>query len=233
MAFAPSRIVCCCVLLLLGGVRPAHAQDTQDGQVWMQALAIGQLSSNWRTHLELQPRIFDDASELGLTIVRMAIGRQITPTVSLWGGYAWVPRSLGPQTTHEQRFWQQVSVTLPRAGRWAPSARIRLEQRWWDPWDGTVHRLRLMARAQRPIGEGGPWHIALYDEAMITLDTTTPGPFRGYDRNRLFGGLGRRLSPTFTAEFGYMWENSTIRGPLQRNEHVASLVLNIAWPRVR
>lgn len=222
-----------CALCLTLGLQPAFAQDTQDGQLWMQALASGQISPNWRTHLELQPRVFDNSSELGLTIIRVALGRQIAPRLSVWGGYAWVPRSLGPVTVHEQRLWQQVSLTLPPARRWAPSARIRLEQRWLGQWGDTVHRLRLMARAQRPIVEGGPWHIAIYDEAMITLDTTTPGPFRGYDRNRLFGGLGRRLSPTFTAEFGYMWENSTLRGPQQRNEHVTSLVLNVAWPRVR
>jgi hypothetical protein len=227
-----TRAVLCALCLCLG-LKPAFAQDTQDGQMWMQALAIGQLSPNWRTHLELQPRVFDDVSELGLTIARMAIGRQITPTLTLFGGYAWVPRSFGPRTTHEQRLWQQLSLTLPRAGRWASSGRIRLEQRWWgQSWDGVAHRLRLMARTQRPLGDGSPWHLALYDEAMITLDTTTPSPFRGYDRNRLFGGLGRRLSPTFTAEFGYMWENSTIHGPLQRNEHVALLVLNVSWPRM-
>lgn len=231
MRFGHIPIVCWLVLVLIGEGRVVRAQDTQDGQLWAQVLAIGQLSPSWRTHVELQPRVFDDVSELGLTIVRLAIGRQITPTASVWGGYAWVPRSLGPQTTHEQRSWQQLSLTGPRAGRWAPSARIRLEQRWWDPWDGAVHRLRLMARAQRPLGEGSPWHMAVYDEAMVTLDTTTPGPFRGYDRNRLFGGVGRRLSPLLTTEFGYLWENSTIRGPMQRNEHIASIVLNVAWPR--
>lgn len=220
-------------LCLCLGLRPAFAQDTQDGQLWMQALAVGQISPNWRTHLELQPRIFDNASELGLTLIRVALGRQITPRITVWGGYAWVPRSLGPVTTHEQRLWQQVSTTFPQVGRWAVSTRIRLEQRRLGQWNDTVHRLRLLARAQRSLRDRGPWHIAIYDEAMITLDTTTPGPFEGYDRNRLFGGLGRRLSPTFTAEFGYMWENSTIRGPRQRNEHVASLVLNMAWPRVR
>jgi len=212
---------------------PARAQDTMDGQLWMQALAIGQISPNWRTHLEFQPRIFDNASELGLTIVRTAIGRQLTPRLSVWAGHAWVPRSLGPATTHEHRSWQQVSVTLPRAGQWAPSARIRLEQRHLGQWDDTVHRLRLLARAQRPFHAGSPWHVAVYNESMITLDTTTPGPSRGYDRNRLFGGVGRRLTPTFTAEMGYLWENSTIRGPLQRNEHIASAVLNVNWPRHR
>ncbi len=219
-----------CVFAVTG---EARAQDTMDSQLWMQTLAIGQLSPRWRTHLELQPRMFDNMSELGLTLVRTAIGRQLTPRVSVWVGHAWVPRTLGPTTTHENRLWQQLSITLPRAGQWAPSARIRLEQRRLGQWGSTVHRLRLLARGQRQFHAGSPWHVAVYDEAMVTLDTTTPGPFRGYDRNRLFGGIGRRLNSTFTTEFGYIWENSTLRGPLQRNEHIASAVLNVSWPRLR
>lgn len=222
-----------CLALMMAFTSPGWAQtpaDTQDGQLWTQVLATGTLSRNWRTHLELQPRVFDNVSELGLTIVRTAIGRQVSPRVTVWGGHAWVPRSFGPVTRHEHRLWQQVSLTLPRAGRWSPSARVRLEQRWLDQWADPSHRLRIMMRAQRPLG-AGPWHIALYDEVMTTLETTTPGPARGYDRNRLWGGLGRRLSSSFTAELGYMWENSTIRGPGQRNEHIALAVLNVAWPR--
>lgn len=225
------------IMLVVVGVTalssPAFAQDTMDGQMWVQVLAVGQISPTWRSHVELQPRIFDNASELGLTIVRTAIGRQLTPRVTVWVGHAWVPRSLGPTTTHEHRVWQQLSITLPRAGSWAPSARVRLEQRRLGQWDDTVHRLRLMARAQRPFHDRSPWHVAMSNEAMITLDTTASGPFRGYDRNRLFGGVGRRLSPTFTAEIGYLWENSTIRGPQQRNEHIVSAVLNVNWPRRR
>lgn len=226
------RTALICLSLLCVAATPVAAQDTQDGQLWMQALATGQLSKNWRSHLELQPRLFDNASELGITLVRTAVGRQLSPRATVWLGHAWIPRSLGPTTTHEQRIWQQLSLTFPRAGRWAPSARIRLEQRWLGQWANSVHRVRLMARAQRPLNTESPWHVALFNEAMITLDTTPSGPFRGYDRNRLWGGIGRRLSPTFTTEFGYMWENSTIRGPRQRNEHVALVVLNINWPKL-
>ena len=144
---------------------PATAQtlpDDQDTQAWVQALAIGQLSRNWRLHLEAQPRLFDQASELGLTIVRGAVGRQLHPRVTVWGGYAWVPRSLGPRTTHEQRAWQQLSLVLPNAGAWSPTARIRLEQRWLDPWANASHRLRMMARVQRPLGRSTPWQRCIY-----------------------------------------------------------------------
>lgn len=237
MSYAPMlRALLTLCLLIPIAPSPAAAQtlpDDHDIQVWMQALAIGPLSPNWRIHLEAQPRVFDNGSELGLTIVRTAIGRQLTPRISLWGGYAWVPRSLGPRTTHEQRSWQQLSLSLPAAGGWTPSARIRLEQRWLEPWTNASHRLRMMARVQRPLVVGAPWHVAFYDEAMVTLDTTARGPFKGYDRNRLFSGLGRRLTPSFTLEAGYLWENSTIRGPRQRNDHVALTTLNITWPRRR
>ncbi len=224
-------VVATAVFVLCSPAAHASAQDVSDKQVWVQALAIGQLSENWRAHLELQPRQFDDASELGLTIVRTAIGRRVRPRITLWLGHAWVPRTLGVGTRHEQRVWQQVSIALPNAGRWTPSARVRVEQRWLDPWDDTSHRIRTLIRVQRPLGTNTPWGVAFYDEAMVTLDSTRGGPRRGYDRNRLFGGVARRVSPAVTAELGYIWENSTIAGPTQRNDHIAIGVLNIAFAR--
>lgn len=233
-AWARAALVVIAGGALLGRPHSAAGQslpDEQDAQAWVQALAIGQLSENWRTHLELQPRVFDNVSELGLTLVRTAVGRRVAPSVTAWIGHAWVPRSLGPTTRHEQRLWQQLSLVLPSAPAWTNTARIRLEQRWLTPWDGTSHRLRLLARTQRALG--GPWALAIYNEAMVTLDRTTGGPSRGYDRNRLYSGLMRRISPVVTVEVGYIWENSTIPGPLQRNDHVTIGVLNLAFPQIR
>lgn len=217
--------------LLWCGALPASAQDTEDSQLWFQTLAIGQLSEEWRAHLELQPRLFNNGSELALTLVRTAVGRQVAPRLTLWLGHAWVPRTLGATTSHEQRIWQQASITLPSAGRWAATARARLEQRWLDPWDNASHRLRLLGRLQRPLGSSPRWSIAFYNETMVTLDTTRNGPARGFDRNRLYSGVIRRLSPAASIEVGHIWENSTIRGPAQRNDQVLIGVLNLAFSR--
>lgn len=219
------------VFALVLSVSPVRAQDYQDGQLWSQTVVTSQLSAKWRSHIEFQPRVFDNVRELGITIIRTAIGRQLTPRVTVWAGHAAVARSLGPATHWENRIWQQLSLTLPRAGAWSPSARVRLEQRHLDSWANTSHRLRVMARAQRPVRANSPWHVAFYDEAMFTFDTTARGPYSGYDRNRAFSGMGRRLSPAFTVEGGYLWENSTVRGPGQRNDHIGLVVLNVAWPR--
>jgi hypothetical protein len=207
---------------------PVCAQDLEDSQLWVQALATVTLSPEWRAHLELQPRMLNDASELGLTIVRTAVGRQVAPGVTVWLGHAWVPRSLGPSTQHEHRVWQQLLVNAPTAAGWTPTIRLRVEQRWLTPWDGSSQRVRLLARVQRPVGEGGRWSVFTYDEAMATLDATPGGPVRGYDRNRLSAGLVRRFTPWVWTDVGYIWENATVSGG-RRNDHVAIAVLNFAW----
>ena len=216
-------------LLLLSAV-DGLAQQNPDRQVWIQGLALGQLSENWRSHLEVQPRWFDGGSELGLTIVRYAIGRRLTPRVTVFAGHAWVPRTFGEGVRHEQRIWQQLSLTGPALDGWTTSARVRLEQRWLDPWDDASHRLRTMVRAQRPVAAGSRWGVWAYDELMITLDDTARGPASGFDRNRLAGGVTRRLSPAVSIDAGYLWERAVFDTG-RRNDHIAIGVLNLAWPR--
>ena len=218
------------LLMQLTGPVTMHAQDTSDGQVWVQALALGQLGDDWRTHVEVQPRVMSGASELGLTIVRTAIGRRVAPRVTAWVGHAWVPRTLGEGVRHEQRLWQQLLVNAPVARGWTPTVRLRVEQRWLQPWDGASHRVRLLARGQRPLGAATPWAVFAYDEAMFTLDQTRRGPARGFDRNRLAAGLVRRFSPAVSSDLGYIWETATIPGG-RRNDHVLLAVLNLSIPR--
>ena len=220
------------LVCLLSAPPSAGAQDTQDGQIWVQALALGRLSEHWRSHVEVQPRWLDDASELGLTIIRAAIGRALTPRASLWLGYAWVPRTQGEGVRHEQRVWQQLLFTPPALAGWTPVVRLRLEQRWQnEPWDGTSHRLRTLVRAQRPFRAGSRWQFAAYDELMVTFDETPEGPIQGFDRNRLYTGLMRTLNPVVTVEAGYIWEHVAQSSGPSRNDHVAIGVLTLQWPR--
>lgn len=220
------------VLLVCAWSAPVFAQDAQDGQLWIQGLALGRVSEHWRSHIEIQPRWFDDASELGLTIVRTAIGRQITPRLTVWLGHAWVPRTQGDGVRHEQRIWEQLSIVLPAVGGWTTTGRLRLEQRWQpDPWDDGSHRLRIMARTQRPFRPGSRWQFATYDEWMVTFDETPRGPLQGFDRNRLYGGIMRTLNSTVTLEGGYVWEHTALPGSGSRNDHVALGVVTLQWPK--
>lgn len=224
-----TSVLSLCLLLSPSAARVAASQDTHDSQLWVQILATVKVSPDWMVHLEAQPRWSEDAAELNQVIVRTALGRKLTDRVSLWGGYAWVPRTLGPGTRHEQRAWQQLSAALPAAGAWTPSLRIRLEQRFLDGWEDASHRLRVMGRVVRPLNADRSWSLAAWNEAMFNFDDTVGGPQSGVDQNRLFAGVARRLSPKATVETGYLWQTMDPAGAAPRaHAHTAFVWLNLS-----
>lgn len=219
------------VALALHLALPVHAaaQSTHDSQVWTLLLATVRPTDDWRVHLEFQPRFRDNLQSLDQSLARWAVGRQITPRVSIWAGHAWVANRRASGTVHEQRIWQQLSATLPAAGQWTPSLRFRLEQRFVDQWADSSHRVRALARVVRPIDDEQRWAVALWNEVFVTLDDTAPGPADGLDRNRVFGGVRRRLSPSASVEGGYLWQAAKPRGGAQQHAHAAFLWLDLVF----
>lgn len=227
MLFARSLRYCAVVFAFCLLPALAQAQTRQDTQFWFMFLDTHAFSPKWRAHLEVQPRWSEDASELDHTLFRWAIGRALTNRVSVWGGHAWVPRTLGEGVRHEHRLWQQVLATLPAKARWNPTIRVRLEQRFQN-WEDNSHRFRLMARGVRPLG-ASPWSIATYDELFVNFDKTERGPARGFDRNRVFGGVARRLSPKAGLEFGYLLQTTNPPTAPPRQDHAAVVTLNLSY----
>lgn len=213
-------------------VRAQGAGTTiHDSQLWGQWVALLPVAEAWTVHAEAQFRWNDDLGNHDQDIFRGAVGRRVSPRVTLWGGYAYNPRWTGGVRFDERRTWEQASVTLPTAGKWAPSLRIRQEQRYLAEWGDTSHRLRLLGRFVRPIG-GSPWSVALWDEYMVTLDHTEGGPRQGFDQNRAFVGILRTLSREVTIEGGHLWQmqpSNAARGP--RHGHTAFAWLTYAPQR--
>ena len=221
--------VCRALLLVLCLPAASVAQSTVDPQVWTLLLATVRPDADWRVHLELQPRVGEAASGLDQSIARWAIGRQLNPRVSLWAGHAWIANPPGPGTWHEQRLWQQASVTLPQAAGWAPSLRFRLEQRFADRWSSTSHRARALARVTRPLDAERRWSLVAWDELFVTLDDTTIGPARGVDRNRVFGGARRQLSTAAALDAGYLWQAALPRSGPRQDVHAAFVWLDLLF----
>jgi Protein of unknown function (DUF2490) len=215
------------LVVAMASISPASAQTRHDAQLWMQLIVTPEIAPDWLLHLEAQPRWSEDASELNHVILRGALGRRLGSGVSVWGGYAWIPRTLGPGTRYEHRIWQQVSATWRPLQRWGPSLRVRIEQRFQDGWADSSHRVRVMGRVVRPLDAAGTWNLAMSNEVMLTIDETAAGPHDGVDQNRLFGGVMRRLTPSVSLEGGYLWQ--TQRPPAQPrfHGHVALLWLNV------
>lgn len=216
------------LLFVLVTAAPAGAQVATGSQLWLQGVAIVPLSENWRLHLEEQPRWDDDVTKTYQVITRAAIGRRLNSHVSVWTGYAWVAKPGVTQVRHEQRIWQQVSVAIPTAGRWAPSLRLRTEQRWQSGWADSSHRVRIMGRGVRPIA-AGTWSAIVWGESFFALDETAGGPARGPDHHRLFAGTGRKLSRVATLEAGYLHVVAHPRSLPVHNTPGALVTLNMAF----
>lgn len=215
------------VLLLLPPVAaPARAQDAVDLQLWMQAIAIVNVSDNWRVHLEEQPRWNDNISQTFQVLTRTAVGRRVNDRLTLWAGHGWIAKPPTPGIAHEQRLWQQASISFA-AKRWIPLLRLRQEQRWQGEWGDLSHRLRVMGRVvSSPAPER--WGAVFSNEAMFTFDETPGGPVQGFDQNRLFGGGLYRFAPRHWVEFGGFWVASNTGG-WTRHDYVPYVGLNLFY----
>ncbi|WP_373531373.1 DUF2490 domain-containing protein [Vampirovibrio sp.] len=182
-------------------------------------------------YAEAQPRVGNlqdrgTSGDFSQLILRTALGYRLTEKISVWQGYGWTP-IFEPQNLNEHRIYQQLSVN----GKWKRllvNNRSRLEQRWIENTGGeTSIRLRHMARGMYPLDQREQWFLVAYDEFFITLKGVPNGPATGFDQNRLFVGLHRKLKGGVNAEAGYLNQYINTQDPVpNRMNHVLILTLN-------
>lgn len=213
-------------MLALPGI--AHARGTHDEQVWVNVTGMGGIGRHIVYFAEIQPRIGDGASDLNQLLLRPAIGVRLSPSLTVYQGYARVrtPVSGGTDTV-EDRSFQQISwkIASPR-GRGDFSSRTRIEQRWVSTGEDMGWRLREMIRLAVPLGQeqGRPRVAALaYAEGFFALNGTDWGARGGFDRLRAFVGAEVPVGGRSTVELGYL--NQTVRQRMRPDtmDHVASV----------
>lgn len=205
----------------------AHAETGQDEQVWVNLTAMGPVSGDLVYFAELQPRTGDGSSRLDQMILRGAVGWKLSPSVTVYQGYAHivVPTD-GGKDVNEERSFQQVSWNISKPWDGELSSRTRLEQRWRSNGDDTGWRLREMLRYEKPLKPQSDAVNALVStEVFFALNDTDWGARGGFDQVRTFVGAEIGLPGKSTIEAGYV--NQVIdqtRGRTRIN-HVASLSL--------
>ncbi len=195
--------------LLLGGLAAtaATAQPAAEYQTWNAVMAtahLGQQTPSLAFWADLHVR----RTAAGVqAIARPGVGVQLTPGVSLWGGYAWTPTfSDGdPAPVHEHRAWEQVLLQHETSFRLNLQSRTRLEQRFHQSGGEVGLRLRQFLRVSwRPSAEV-PVGLLASDELFIGLNATSWGQPAGVDQNRLFVGPFFQLAPWARLEAGYLF----------------------------
>jgi hypothetical protein len=211
----------------------AQQKLEHDFQNWDSVALTLPISTNNKTllYLEIQPRIgnLDDLgsnNDFAQLILRSAAGYKLNSNVSVWQGYAWIP-TFEPLRFNENRIFQQLLIEN-KHNRLNLTNRTRLEERWIEGTNGTTVRFRHQLKTSYPISKDSKWSLAGHDELFFTLKGVSNGPASGFDQNRAFLGVGRKLSEQVKTEIGYLNDYVNRRDPVaDRMFHVIMLSLNI------
>lgn len=206
------------------GATPALAQS--DVQTWGGFLASGTIRGQLGVWAEGQIRVVDDIGHLGQRNLRLGLGWEPSPDLSIYGGYA-VFRNTPVDdraSSTEHRTWQQLLVTLHSSPKLRLIGRTRTEQRWRENASGTSWRARQMLRGVMPLGKPGAPSAIVTSEVFFELADTRWGVSSGLDQIRTFAGVGIPLKPGLSTEIGYL--NQTLVGRDRPGpNHIAQITL--------
>lgn len=224
---------CLTSILLMSMCIGTHARD--DWHTWGAIVATGPLGgsdSRLRYWLEGQGRFNDDSSRFNQGIVRGALGYRFAPRAVLWAGYAFIPTDPPNRRDDivEHRAWQQLtwSAQQPHFG-FSVASRTRLEQRTIESANDTGWRFRQLLKLTRPLGQSESLYWSFWDEIFFNFNDTDWGADDGIDQNRLFAGVGIRLAPFATTEFGYLHQHVPRKHRDDQNNHILSLTLLLRY----
>ncbi|MEC3949346.1 DUF2490 domain-containing protein [Sphingobium sp. HWE2-09] len=221
------RLLACLTASLALFAIPANAATSEDEQFWLNLTAMGSIKGKLVYFAEIQPRVGDGMSRVDQSLFRGALGWKLSPTITLYQGYAHVVTPIeGGRDINEERSFQQLSWVLGKPWGGELSSRTRLEQRWRSNGDDMGWRVREMLRYEKPLRPGSDAVNALvYAEGFAALNDTDWGARSGFDQLRSFVGAEVGLPGASTLEVGYLNQVINQRAGNTRVNHVASVTL--------
>ena len=204
-----------------------HAQNdrinTQGTTGWFNYFGTFKVSEKWGIHSEYQWRRDNVITDWQQSLARVGVNYQLTPTVLLRSGYAWIEtfpygelpiNGLGRGFT-EHRLFQMVQLSQ-QEGVLDLSHRFMLEQRFVGRYSSAaqeredefplLHRVRYLIRIQAPlkgrvITDRTPY-AALYNELFLGFGRNVNANV--FDQNRFGLLVGYRVNGSIRVEGGYM-----------------------------
>jgi len=183
----------------------AQSQDSNLGN-WLIYIGNKKLDSTWNIHNEVQYRNYDVIGDLEQLLLRTGLGYNLTENnnnLLLGYGYIlsenYIGESSEKESINEHRIYQQF-VTKQNIGKLKLKHRYRFEQRFVE--SDFKMRFRYFLALNYPLiakeSSGKLLYASAYNEIFLNTEKSV------FDRNRVFGGLGYKLSDNLKFEIGYM-----------------------------
>ena len=187
-------------ILLLAFLLPftAFSQESNLGN-WLIYIGSKKLDNKWNIHHEVQYRNYNAIGDLEQLLLRTGVGKNLTDgNNNLLLGYGFIrsenyTNEEDKIVINEHRIFQQF-ITKQSIGKLGIQHRYRFEQRFVE--DDFKLRFRYFLGISYPLTD--QFYLSSYNE--IFLNTVQ----NAFDRHRLYGGLGYKLSDRIKIELGYM-----------------------------
>lgn len=184
----------------------AVAQSSDLGN-WLIYIGNKKINTRWNWHHEVQYRNYNAIGDLEQLLLRTGIGYNLTEgNNNLLLGYGFInsqnylSNSDEKISIDEHLIFQQF-ITKQDIGRVKVQHRYRFEQRWVEDQD-VKFRFRYFLSLNIPLNkknlEDRTWYLSGYNEIFLNHKGNI------FDRNRLYAGLGFKLSTLARFELGYM-----------------------------
>ena len=193
-------------LLLLTALPLSSMSQSSNLGNWLIYIGNKDIKERFNWHNEVQYRAYNAISDLEQLLIRTGIGYNLTENNNnLLLGYGFIHSQNYIEGTNdkfnvnEHRIYQQF-ITRQSFGRSSLQHRYRFEQRWVESDFKLRFRYFLMLNVvlnKKEMSQG-----ALYFSAYNEIFLNSAGNI--FDRNRLYGGLGYKISRATRFELGYM-----------------------------
>jgi hypothetical protein len=230
-----SRAALAALILVIAGAgvvtpAPVSAQVITDERLWTN-LSLQErqgTASPWRWAGEFVLRTRDGLDEVDVFVMRGLVGYDVTEHSSASLGFAVIPSFpvLGGTLLEKRLFEQYLWSGRSLGGTLA--LRTRLEQRWAEANTGLVWRVRQQVRYTRPVAPRSRYSFIGWEEIFFHANETARY-VRGFEQNRVFGGISRTLNDRVRIEIGYLNQfTRSVIGPNRLN-HILSVGTIVAF----
>ena len=203
----PIRLAALTFLLMLPGI--VGSQESNFGN-WLVYFGNKQFNQKWNLHHEVQYRNYNFIGDLEQLLLRTGLGYTFSENKNnILLGYGYIlsenynQDNSSKTSASEHRIFQQF-ITKQSINSLSLTHRYRFEQRFVE--DDFKMRFRYFLSLNYPLDKKDLLYLSAYNE--IFLNTQSPV----FDRNRLYGGLGFKITSNLKFELGYMnqfFENSS------------------------
>jgi hypothetical protein len=171
-----------------------------DLNMWLPVTLEGPVKGKLSWHLETQTRLDNRLREFNMVLVRPSLIWEINPKWGVRWGYLWAAFKPEDMVAFENQVWQQLH-TRRNWGKTQFTSHVRLEQRFFTNEPGVNVRSRFLVGVVHPMNDQWSWVGS--NEVFFNLNEGG-GEVPGFDQNRFYTGLRRRLSECCNTEAGYM-----------------------------